>query len=376
MKKIILACLVVFATVSCNTTPKSTLAIYDAKNFDTIVDGKQVSLYTLTNANGMTAQITNYGANITSLWVPAGDGSLKDVVLGYPSIRDFFNPRNRFGGPVIGRFANRIAKGKYSIDGKEYSIAINNGENALHGGLVNYGQRIWDAEQFVNEKGENAVKMVYVSPAGEEGFPGNLTVTVVYTVTNDNKLKLEYSAVTDEPTILNLTNHAYFNLHGDRKVSSNSHEMTINADTYTVTDAGLIPTGEIAPVENTALDFRTPTTIGARVMSDDPVFNDRNGYDHNYVVNKTVEGAEVLAAQVYEPATGIVMNVYTTTPGIQIYTGNTRLEQNVASPYYGSAVCLEAQDFPDAPNHPNFPSTVLRPGEVYNQVTTYAFEVK
>lgn len=376
MKKIILSCLVVFAAVSCNTTPKSTVSLYDAKNFDTIVNGKQVTLFTLTNEKGMTAQITNYGANITSLWVPAKDGSMKDVVLGYPAIGDFFNPQNTFGGPVIGRYANRIAKGKYSIDGNEYSIAINNGENALHGGLENFSKKVWDAKQFVNDQGENAVQMVYVSPAGEEGFPGNLTVTVVYTVTNDDKLKIEYTAVTDEPTIINLTNHAYFNLHGDRKVSVNSHEMTINADTYTVTDAGLVPTGEIAPVENTALDFRTPATIGSRVLSDDPVFHDRYGYDHNYVINKTVEGAEALAAQAYEPSTGIVMKVYTTTPGIQFYTGKSRLEQDVTSPYYGSAIALEAQNYPDAPNHENFPSAVLRPGEVYTQVTTYAFEIK
>ena len=375
MKKLILACLVAMAVVSCGKTNKGTV-FYSASDFDTVVDGKKVALYTLTNANGMTAQITNYGGHVAGLWVPSKDGSLKDVVVGYPTIKAFFDPNNTYGGPIIGRYANRIAKGKYSIDGTEYSIAINNGENALHGGLVNYSQRVWDARPFKTDAGEDALELKYLSPAGEEGFPGNLSITVVYTITNNNELAIDYKAATDAPTIINLTNHSYFNLHGDRKQSSNSHLMTINADTYTVTDTGLVPTGEIVTVGGTALDFRQPQTVGSRVLSNDPIFHDRNGYDHNYVIKGGQTGAVTFAAEVYEPATGIDMKMTTTTPGVQFYSGNSRLPQDVQSPYYASFVCLEAQNYPDAPNHDDFPSALLRPGETYTQTTVYAFSVK
>ncbi len=377
MKKMILACLIALAVVSCSDKPKSGLPLYSASDYDTIVKGKQISLYTLANANGMTAQITNYGCNIVDLWVPAKDGTFKDVVLGYPSIKDFFNPQNTFGGYVVGRYANRIAKGKFTIDGKEYNIPINNGENALHGGLENFSQKVWDARQFKNEAGEDALELTYVSVDGEEGFPGTLTVKVTYTVTNDNKLRIAYNATTDAPTVINLTNHAYFNLHGDRKQSVNSHLIKINADNYTPTDAGLIPTGEIVSVAGTALDLRTATPIGDVVFKEDSIFNYRDGYDHNYIINRPEANAEeVVAAEAYEPSTGILMTVQTTTPGIQFFTGKSRVEQDTASQYYGSAIALEAQNYPDAPNHDNFPSAVLRPGETYTQITTYGFSVK
>lgn len=234
-------------------------------------------------------QITNYGGIIVDVWVPAKDGAFKDVVLGYPKLADYFVPENTFAGAITGRYANRIANGKFTLDGKEYSLAINNGPNTLHGGIVGFSKKVWDARTFTNDAGEQALELIYVSPDGEENFPGTLTTKVVYTVTADNQLRIDYTATTDAPTVLNLTNHAYFNLHGgDHKTSVNSHRVTINADRYTPTDSTLIPTGEIASLDGSALDFRTPTTIGERVLGPDSAFNYRDGYDHNYVIRRSV----------------------------------------------------------------------------------------
>lgn len=377
MKKLFFACAALLALTACNTAPKAEtgLPLFAAADFDTIINDKAVSLYTLRNAGGMTAQITNYGAIITDLWVPAADGAFTNVVLGYPSIASYFEPQNSFAAAVIGPYANRIAKGTFTIDGKTYTLPINNGENTLHGGPANFAKKVWDARPFTTAAGDEALELTYVMPDGDSGFPGNLTVTVVYTVTADNALKIEYKATTDAPTVINLTNHAYFNLTGEHARSSNSHMLTINADTYTPTDGGLIPTGEILPVEGTALDFRIPTAVGERVMGDFPAFANRNGYDHNYVINRPAPGLAE-AAVVYEPSIGIVMTVLTDAPGIQFYSGRSRMEQDTTAPAYRSAIALEAQNYPDAPNHANFPSAVLRPGETYTQTTIYAFSTK
>ena len=338
------------AVSCCKKTQPGEPALYSAADFDSTIDGKAVSLYTLKNANGMAAQITNYGGIIVDVWVPAKDGAFKDVVLGYPKLADYFVPENTFAGAITGRYANRIANGKFTLDGKEYSLAINNGPNTLHGGIVGFSKK--------------------------ENFPGTLTTKVVYTVTVDNQLRIDYTATTDAPTVLNLTNHAYFNLHGgDHKTSVNSHRVTINADRYTPTDSTLIPTGEIASLDGSALDFRTPTTIGERVLGPDSAFNYRDGYDHNYVIRRSSPDV-VEAAEVYEPSTGIVMTVLTDTPGIQFFTGKSRVQQDETAPFYRSAFALEAQNYPDAPNHPDFPSAVLRPGETYRQTTVYGFSAR
>lgn len=378
MKRIFILCAVVLGAVSCNKTPQPTgPELFSAENFDSVIQGKPVSLYTLRNANGMVVQVTNYGGIVTDAWVPARDGKPVNVVLGYPTLADYFVPENTFAAAITGRYANRIANGRFVLDDKEYSLPINNGPNTLHGGIVGFSKKVWDARPFTDTAGNEALELVYVSPDGEENFPGTLTTRVIYTVMADNQLRIDYTATTDAPTVLNLTSHAYFNLHGgDHKTSVNSHSLTLNADTYTPTDSTLIPLGEIASVEGTALDFRTPMTIGSRVMDADSIFDYRDGYDHNYVIRRDSCGVVVCAAEVYEPSTGVQMTVLTDTPGIQFFTGKSRVQQDETSPYYRSAFALEAQNYPDAPNHENFPSAVLRPGETYTQTTIYAFSVK
>ena len=376
MKKLFALSLLALAAASCCDKPlQDAPELYSVAAFDTTIDGRAVSLYTLKNDAGMTVQITNYGATIVDAWVPARDGSFRNVVLGYPSIADYFVPENTFAGSVKGRYANRIAGGRFSLDGKEYTLAVNNGPNTLHGGIVGFSERVWEARPFTNDEGEESVELTYTSPDGEENFPGTLTTKVVYSVTADNGLKIDYTAQTDAPTVLNLTNHAYFNLNDDHKKSVNTHEVTILADRYTPTDSTLIPTGELASVEGSALDLRQPATIGSLVSGDDSVFDYRDGYDHNYVIRRSEPGI-VPAAEVYEPSTGIVMSVSTDTPGIQFFTGKSRSQQDETSPYYRSAIALEAQNFPDAPNHENFPSSVLRPDETYRQTTVYRFSVR
>ena len=377
MNRLITLCALALLAASCGADKAGEGAptLYSAADFDTTINGRAVSLYTLHNADGMAVQITNYGGIIVDAWVPARDGQFRNVVLGYPAIADYFVPENTFAGAITGRYANRIAGGKFTLDGKEYSLAINNGPNTLHGGIVGFSKKVWDAKPFTNEDGEQSLELTYVSPDGEENFPGTLTVSVVYSVTADNELVIDYTATTDAPTVLNLTNHAYFNLNGDHQKSVNTHEVTIQADEYTPTDSTLIPTGEIASLDGSALDFRTSTPIGPRVLGPDTAFNYRDGYDHNYVIRRSDDGV-VSAAEVYEPSTGIVMSVSTDTPGIQFFTGKSRLQQDETSPVYRSAIALEAQNYPDAPNHPDFPSAVLRPGETYHQTTVYGFSVR
>jgi len=340
-------------------------------------DGQQVDLYTLTNANGAKVTIMNYGATVVSIEVPDRNGNVADVTLGYDTLDEYFATNNPYFGAVVGRYGNRIAKGKFTLDGVEYQLATNNGENHLHGGVKGFDKVVWDAEAVQSDDGPG-VKLSYLSKDGEEGYPGNLSCSVKYTLTAENEMKLEYEAETDKPTVLNLTNHTYFNLRGQGTGDILSHIVTLNADRYTPVDDGLIPTGELAPVKETPMDFTTPTTIGSRV---EQVGGGPNptGYDHNYVLNSS-DGSLALAATVYDPTTGRVMEVYTTHPGVQFYTGNfldgtvTGKDGRVYRKHY--ALCLETQRFPDSPNHPEFPSTVLWPGEKYSTVTVYKFSTK
>jgi aldose 1-epimerase len=340
-------------------------------DFGKTKDGKSVDLYTLTNKNGLVAKITNYGGIITELHVPDRNGQDGNIVLGFASL-DKYVAGHPFFGAIAGRVANRIGKGRFTLDGKEYKLAVNNGPNSLHGGNVGFDKKVWDAEPVSSKEGP-ALRMQYVSPDGEEGYPGTLTTTVIYTLTDDNELKIDYKATTNKPTIVNLTNHSYFNLAGDGNGTVLDHELTINADNYTVFDATQIPTGEIKPVAGTPLDFRKPTPIGQRIDQTG------GGYDHNFVLNGKT-GQMKLCARVRDPKSGRVMEIRTTEPGVQLYTANGldgKITGTSGKPYpkYG-AFCLETQHYPDSVNHPEFPSVVLRPGQTYHTTTVHKFSAK
>lgn len=354
--------------------------LLDAQKFATELNGKPINLYTLQNEHGMAVQLTNYGARIVDLWVSDKDGGFKDVVMGFETGEAYLKATDINNGPVVGRYGNRIGKGQFTLDGKDYQLTINNGENHLHGGTNGFGGKVWDAKMTKDAEGNDAVEMTYVSPDGEEGYPGNLTLAVTYSLTPKNELVIRYMATTDSTTILNPTSHSYFNLHGTNEFSTNSHIMTIYADSITPTDKGLIPTGEIMAVEGTPLDFRTPTAIGERIDQEFEPLVFAGGYDHNWILNKPEPKAVALAAEVYEPSTGIVMKVITDQPGMQFYSGNFMkgdLEGKRGNKNnYRSGIALETQNYPDAINHPNFPSPILRNGEVYTQVCIYAFEVR
>jgi aldose 1-epimerase len=337
-------------------------------------DGVAVDLYTLTNAAGMKAKIMTYGAILTELDAPGRDGKTADVVLGFDNLKDYLAGHPYFGA-TVGRVANRIAKGEFTLDGKKYKLAVNNGPNALHGGKKGFDKVVWKAEPETLPDGA-AVKFTYLSKDGEEGYPGNLTVTVVYTLTNSDALRIDYTAKTDKATPVNLTNHTYFNLAGTQSGDILGHELTLNADKYTPADDTLIPTGEIKPVKDTPLDFTKPRKIGERI---DQLKGEPRGYDHNFVLNSA--GKELaLAATVREPKSGRIMEMFTTEPGVQFYTGNFLDGKQTGK---GGVVykkhagfCLEAQHFPDSVNHANFPSMILKPGETYRQTTIYKFSAK
>ena len=338
--------------------------------FGTTMDGEKVDLYTLTNTNGLTAKITNYGGIVTSLQVPDRDGNFADIVLGCDSLDEYIKGHPHFG-TIVGRYANRIANGKFTLNGVEYTLAKNDGPNHLHGGIKGFDKAVWNAEQIQTDT-TVALKLTYLSKDGEEGYPGNLNCTVIYTLTNDNELKISYEAETDKTTIVNLTHHGYFNLAGHNSGDILAHELMLNADHFTPVDDQLIPTGEIKPVKGTPMDFTEPFSIGARIAQV------KGGYDHNYVLNSG-DGSLALAARVYEPSTGRVMELFTTEPGVQFYTGNSLDGSNkgkgaVYNKHNG--FCLETQHFPDSPNKPQFPSVLLEPGKKYMQLTVHKFSVK
>jgi aldose 1-epimerase len=337
-------------------------------------DGTPVDLYVLTNAKGMQAKIMTYGAIVTELYTPDRDGKLDDVVLGFDNLKDYLKGHPFFGA-VAGRVANRIAKGRFTLDGREYKLATNNGPNHLHGGNKGFDKAVWKAETVKTGDGL-AIKLTYVSKDGEEGYPGNLTAVVTYTLTDNNELRIHYQATTDKATPVNLSNHSYFNLEGTKGGNMLGHELMIAADKYTPVDDTLIPTGEIKAVTGTPLDFTTPTPIGARIAL---LKGNPGGYDHNVVLRS--EGKSLsLAVRAYEPKTGRVMEMYTTEPGVQFYTGNflDGTLKGKGGVVYGKhhGFCLEAQHFPDSVNHPNFPSVILRPGATYSQTTVYKFSAK
>lgn len=344
----------------------------------TSTDGKSIDLYTLTNTHHVILKVMTYGGTIVSLFVPDRQGNFTDVVLGFDRFEGFMNEQNPYFGALIGRYANRIAHGKFTLDGVEYTLAQNNGVNHLHGGLKGFDKVVWNARERVSET-QGSVELAYRSQDGEEGYPGTLSVTVIYTLTDDNTITIEYSAETDQKTIVNLTNHAYFNLAGAASGKDIlNHELMLVADHFTPGDAGLIPTGEIRSVKGTPMDFTQSMPIGARIHAEDDQLQAAGGYDHNWVLNR--EGKSLaLAARLYEPTSGRVMEVSTTEPGIQFYSGNfldgslTGKGNTIYRKHAG--LCLETQHFPDSPNHQEFPSTVLAPGERYTQTTTYSFSV-
>lgn len=344
----------------------------DKTDFGKMPDGRQVDLYTLTNTNGVRAAITNYGAILVSLQVPDRDGNLADITLGFDTLDGYLGTHPYFG-VTVGRYANRIGAAKFSLGGAEYTLAANDGANHLHGGIKGFDKVVWKLEDMAEEGGQAYVKLSYVSEDGEEGYPGNLACSVTYALTEDNELKISYEAETDKLTVVNLTNHSYFNLAGQGTGDILGHVLAINADKYTPVDEGLIPTGEIAEVKGSPMDFTAPMAIGSRIAQV------AGGYDHNYVL-RGGGGSMALAASLYEPTKGRVMEVHTTEPGIQFYTGNfldgsiTGKSGKVYEKHYG--FCLETQHFPDSPNKPDFPSVVLNPGQKYTTASVYKFSTR
>jgi len=344
------------------------------QSFGKTEDGQPVNLYILTNKNGMEAAITNYGGTVVSLKVADRNGKFEDVVLGYDNL-DGYATGKAYIGATVGRYANRIAHATFTLDGTTYTLAKNDGDNHLHGG---FNKRVWTAKDVSSSAGQ-ALELTYLSKDGEEGFPGTLPVKVVYTLTDQNELKIDYSATTDKDTVLNLTNHAYFNLAGQGNGDILQQQVMIQADRFTPIDATSIPTGELRSVKGTPFDFTKMTAIGARIDQDDQQLKLGRGYDHNFVLNGDTMRALFLAAQAYDPHSGRVLEVLTTEPGIQLYTGNFLdgihgKDGKVYNRRY--AFCLETQHFPDSPNHPNFPTAELKPGQYFQSTTVYKFSTK
>lgn len=345
--------------------------------FGKTADGKTVDKFTMTNGKSSEMSVITYGGTVVSLKMPDKDGEYGDVVLGFDSLADY-ERQTSFIGSLIGRYGNRIANGKFSLDGKEFTLAKNNGENHLHGGVKGFDRVVWSATPFIDAAGAH-LSLTYQSKDGEEGYPGNLNVTVVYSLTVKNELKIVYSATTDKATVVNLTHHSYFNLAGAGESTILDHELVLAASRFTPTNPGSIPIGELRSVVGTQFDFRTPQRIGNRINDDVEQLKFGQGYDHNWVLDKK-DNSLALAATVFEPTSGRVMEVHTTEPGIQFYSGNFldgAIKGKSGQSYpRRSGFCLEAQHFPDSPNQPKFPSTVLRPGRKYSQTTIYKFSVR
>lgn len=349
--------------------------LIDDKTFKASFKGKEVGLFTLKNKNGMVVQVTNFGAKIVSIWVPDRNGDFTDICQGYNTIDEWMKGMSYYGA-TCGRVANRIKDGQFSIDGVSYQLPINNAPNSLHGGPEGFSNQPFDASKVTIENGKQSIELSYISADGEEGYPGKLTFKVVFTLTDDNELALDYYAVTDKTTHVNIASHSFFNLAGEQSDSILEHELMINASKYTPYDATNIPTGEIADVENTPMDFRNPHVIGERIDDNFEQLKFGQGYDHNWVLDK--EEDELGLAAVYtDPTSGRSMEIYSTQPGIQVYTANWHdgTDQGKSMLYpKRSAICLETQHFPDAANKPNFPSTLLKPGEEYQHTVVHRFK--
>ena len=373
MKRFSMWALSALLLASCATGEKPTASGLLKSNFQTEVDGKKTDLFVLRNANNMEVCITNFGGRIVSVMVPDREGVMRDVVLGFDSIRDYITIPSDFGAS-IGRYANRINQGRFTLDGVEYVLPRNNYGHCLHGGPNGFQYQVYDARQT----GPQELEFTYLSKDGEEGFPGNITCKVLMTLTDDNAIDIRYEAETDQPTIVNMTNHSYFNLDGDAG-SNSDHLLTIDADYYTPVDSTFMTTGEIAPVEGTPMDFRTATPVGARIDDFDFVqLKNGNGYDHNWVLN-TQRDITHKCVTLESPKTGIVLDVYTNEPGIQVYAGNvldgTIMGKKGIVYNQRASVCLETQKYPDTPNKPDWPSAVLRPGEKYNSHCVFKFSI-
>jgi len=376
MKKIFINISLLLLTIilfaSCTKGPKIT-----KETFGKMPDGKEASIYTLINAKGYKVRITNFGAKVVSLEAPDRNGKLADVILGYDKFEQYL-VGDKFFGSTVGRYANRIAKGHFTLDGVEHTLAINNVPNSLHGGPFGFHSLLWKAE-IIQTAGYPSLKLTYHSPDGEEGYPGNMDVAVIYTWTADNALKIQYEATCDKNTVCNLTNHSIFNLRGAGNGDILSHELMIAADAFTPVDSTLIPSGEIRPVKGTVMNFTTPTAIGKRINDTYEQLVKGKGYDHNYVLS-TNNTITTLAASVYEPESGRVMEVYTTEPGLQFYSGNFLTGKDIGKgnkPYqFRTGFALETQKFPDSPNHPEFPTTVLKKGDKYTQTCIYKFTTR
>ncbi len=369
------AAVLLFATAS-TASPKKVEPSVTEREFGTLEDGSKVALYTLTNASGAEARISSFGAIVVSLKVPDREGTLRDVVLGYDDLASYVKDKDFFGA-TVGRYGNRIGAGKFTLDGKTYQLSQNNGPNHLHGGTQGFFKKLWKGEPVKGK--EPGVKLTYVSKDGEEGYPGTVTMTVTFSLTRKNGLRIDYLGTTDKPTILNPTHHGYFNLSGDPTRTILDQELMIAADKTTPVDAGLIPTGKLADVAGTPMDFRKPTKIGARIEAKDEQLGFGKGYDHNWVLSSPSKKVRKVA-ELFDPSSGIAMQILTDQPGLQFYSGNflngTIHGKGGVAYQFRTAVCLEPQVFPDAPNHPNFPSAVLRPGQRYRQTTIYQFSAR
>jgi aldose 1-epimerase len=373
-KLLIVQAIAMTTIFGCTPQPTS-LSKVDRTNFQTTVDGKPTDLYFLKNKNGMEITVTNFGARIVELFAPDRDGKFEDIVLGFDHIDKYVNygKTERFLGSTIGRYGNRIAKGKFTLDGVEYTLPLNNGPNTLHGGTKGFDMLVWDACQTCPQ----TIEFRLVSPDGDQGFPGTLTVEMIYELNDDNELVIVHKATTDKKTVANLTHHSFFNLHGAGNGTINDHILTINASNFNPVDQTLIPEGPIATVEGTPMDFRTPTAIGERVDHDFVQLNYGRGYDHNWVLDRKTANELEQAAVVYEPVSGRVMEVWTTEPGIQFYGGNffdgTWTGKEGKSYDFRASLALETQHYPDSPNKPNFPSVELKPGETFHNHIVYKF---
>ena len=360
----------------CSCTSKEVPPTINPQAYNKVIDGKQVKIFTLKNQKGMEITVTNFGGRIVSWLVPDKKGTMEDVVFGFDSITGYLGAKDTYFGAAVGRYGNRIAKGEFSIGDIQYKLAQNNGVNSLHGGMVGFSKKVWDVVQ----KSPSELNLTLVSPDMDEGFPGELTVAMTYRLTNENELIIQYDAKCDKPTVVNLTNHSFFNLHGAGNGNILDHQLTINADYFTPIDSTLIPTGELAAVDHTPFDFRKAELIGARINSDHQQIKFGLGYDINFVLKKNPDLGVQLAASVYEPQSGRLLEVFTDQPGIQFYTGNFLDGSNIGKKGkaygYRTGLCLETQHYPNSPNQPKFPTVELMPDQVYTHTCIYKFSIK
>jgi aldose 1-epimerase len=376
--KIKMVALALISTLfSCSNKQQESISLLKTADFETEINGEKVSLYTLKSGNGITMQVTNYGARVVALWVPDKSGKVEDIVLGYSTIEQYINNKGeRFLGSAVGPVANRIGKGQFDIDGIHYQLPLNSNGQTLHGGINGIVRVVWTVDNVT----ENELSLSYISPDGQDGFPGNLAIKMKYVLTPENEFKITYEATTDKTTVVNLSHHSFFNLKGEGNGTILDHILTIKASHITPVNSDLIPTGEITSVEGTPFDFRTPTVIGERINEENAQLENGKGYDQNWVIDRRTENEVELVASLYEPKSGRFLEILTDQPALQFYSGNffdgTTNGKSGKLLNFREAVALETQKYPDSPNHANFPSTLLKPGEIYTQTCIYKFSIK